>query len=399
MDGETKGIGSSGSALGALLGGAAIPVSATGVLAIDLGALAANYRMLRGLASPAECAAVVKSDGYGVGAVEAGRVLAAEGCRSFFVATPGEAASLRSALPEATIYALDGLLPGSGGHFKAHRLRPVLGSIAEIEEWSAFCGSEGVERPAAIHIDTGINRLGLKADEQRHLLANRKLMNGFGLSLIMSHLACADTPDHPKNSAQRADFTEFCAQFRRTPLSLANSAGIFLGADFHFDLVRPGIALYGGNPFAARPNPMTPVVRLYARILQIGEADAGETVGYGASLELQRRTRYATVSVGYADGYFRKLGSSNGQRGAIGWLDGRPLPILGRVSMDLAVFDITDLPEASAQRGGFVELIGPHFTVDDAAGLAGTIGYEILTSLGSRSTRVYLGAGGAAQSG
>jgi alanine racemase len=182
-------------------------------------------------------------------------------------------------------------------------------------------------------------------------------------------------------------------------LSLANSAGIFLGADFHFDLVRPGIALYGSNPFAARPNPMTPLVRLYARILQIGEADAGETVGYGASLELQRRTRYATVSVGYADGYFRKLGSSDGQRGAIGWLDGRALPILGRVSMDLAVFDVTDLPEASAQRGGFIELIGPHFTVDDAAGLAETIGYEILTSLGSRTTRVYIGAGGVARSG
>lgn len=399
MDDETKGIGSSGGALGALLGGAAIPASATGVLAIDLVALSANYRTLRNLASPAECAAVVKGDGYGIGADEAGRALAAEGCRSFFVATPDEAESLRSALPEATIYVLDGLLPGSSGHFKAHRLRPVLGSIAEIEEWSAFCGAEGDKRPAAIHIDTGMNRLGLKTDEQCHLLANRKLMNGFGLSLIMSHLACADTPEHPKNAAQQADFAEFCAQFRRTPLSLANSAGIFLGAHFHFDLVRPGIALYGGNPFAARPNPMAPVVHLYGRILQIGEADAGETVGYGASLELQRRTRYATVSVGYADGYFRKLGSSDGQRGAIGRLDGRPLPILGRVSMDLAVFDITDLPEASALRGGFIELIGQHFTVDDAAGLAGTIGYEILTSLGSRTTRVYLGAGGAARSG
>lgn len=391
--------GKSGDALKMLLRGAAIPPSASGVLAIDLGALVSNYAKLRSLSSPAECAAVVKGDGYGVGAGQVAQTLAAKGCRTFFVATPGEGETLRGALPGAAIYVLDGLLPGSGSHFKAFGLRPVLASIPEIEEWSAFCLAEGQSLAAAVHVDTGMNRLGLKAHERGYILNNQDLLNGFDLTLIMSHLACADTPEHTKNADQRTDFIAFCAQLPKTPLSLANSAGIFLGQDFRFDLVRPGIGLYGGNPFAIPPNPMVPVVYLYGRILQIGVAEAGETIGYGAGLLLKRRTRYVTVSVGYADGYLRALGSSDEHCGATAYLDGQPLPILGRVSMDLVVFDITDLPEGSAARGGFIELIGPKFSVDDAGALAGTVGYEILTSLGPRYHRVYLSPDGASQSG
>jgi alanine racemase len=394
IDAGGRGIGKDGGALSALLGGVAIPVSATGVLAVDLDALSRNYAKLRSLASPAQCAAVVKGDGYGLGATQVAARLFADGCRTFFVATPGEAEALRHGLPDVPIYVLDGLLPGSAGHLRSLGLRPVLGSIAEIEEWSSQCSAVGERLAAAIHIDTGMNRLGLKADEQRHLLSHPDLLCGFEPSLIMSHLACGDTPDHAKNAAQRTVFADFCAQFPRLPMSLANSAGVLLGPEFHFDLVRPGIGLYGGNPFATRPNPMEPVARLYGRILQVGEANAGETVGYGANLTLTRPTRYATISVGYADGYIRALSATDARRGAIAYLDAQPLPMLGRVSMDLIVFDVTDLPPGSAVRGGFIELIGPNFTVDDAGALAGTIGYEILTSLGPRYTRIYVGADG-----
>ncbi len=208
----------------------------------------------------------------------------------------------------------------------------------------------------------------------------------------MRHLACADRPDQAKNAEQRKHFADFAAKLPKMPLSLANSAGTLIGPDYHFDLVRPGVALYGGNPFARRPNPMKPVIGLYGRIAQIGEAHPGETVGYGAAVTLTRPTRYVTVSAGYADGYFRALGSTDAQAGARAYLDGRPIPILGRVSMDLIVFDVTDVPPDAVRRGGFVELFGPSFTADDAAALADTISYEILTSLGSRYTRIYLGA-------
>jgi len=320
------------------------------------------------------------------------RALQAAGCRSFFVATPDEAEALRRVLAQADIYVLDGLFPGGTRDFARLDLRPVLGSMAEIGEWQAFCQRIARPLPAAIHVDTGMNRLGLKAADRRALLAAPQMLNGFSLGLIMSHLACADTPDNPKNAAQREDFMPFAAQLPPAPLSLANSAGIFLGAGFRLDLVRPGIALYGGNPFAGRPNPMEPVIRLYGRIAQIGEAEAGETIGYGASLRVARRTRYAAIAVGYADGYVRALGSSDSRQGAVAHIDGERLPILGRVSMDLIVFDVTGIAPERVTRGGFVELIGDRFTVDDAAALAGTIGYEILTNLGPRYHRIYTGA-------
>lgn len=370
--------------------GFSIPASAPGVLAIDLDALARNYVKLREIAAPAECAAVVKGDGYGLGARQIAPALAAAGCRTFFVATVAEGGALRGVLPDAAIYVLDGLFPGSAAEFVTPRLQPVLGSIDEIEEWAALCQERQARFPAAIHIDTGMNRLGLKAAERRALTAQPDMLKDFPVSLLMSHLACADTPDHPKNAAQRQDFVALARSLPQTRLSLANSAGIFLGAEFRFDLVRPGIALYGGNPFSSLPNPMEPVIGLHGRIAQLGEAEAGETIGYGGALRLKRRTRYVTVSAGYADGYFRLLGSSDTHAGALAYIGERPLPILGRVSMDLIMFDVTGIPPELTLRGGFVELIGPRFTVDNAAALVGTIGYEILTSLGPRYHRIYL---------
>jgi alanine racemase len=262
----------------------------------------------------------------------------------------------------------------------------------ELGEWAAFAATRKARVPAAIHIDTGMNRLGVKPAAWGELIAAAEPLRSAGVDLVMSHLACADLPESPKNAAQLTAFNEIAAQLPPMRRSLANSAGIFLGAPYAFDLVRPGIALYSGNPFASRPNPTEPVISLYGRIAQLGEAERGETVGYGAARTLTRRTRYAAVAVGYADGYFRALGSTDAGQGALAFLGDHVLPILGRVSMDLIVFDVTNLPDGAVRRGGFVELIGERFTIDDAARLAGTIPYEVLTSLGKRYHRIYTGA-------
>jgi alanine racemase len=383
-------IGRQGNALSDLLGGARIPAAATGVLAVDLDAVIRNYRKLRIQAHFAECAAVVKANGYGLGAIEVAAALSANGCKSFFVATLAEGVKLRRALPDSIIYVLDGLLPGSAPDFKEARLRPVLNGIGETEDWSAYCQSAGQTLPAAIHFDTGMNRLGLKLSGQERLSEKLDILAGFTPSLLMSHLACADTQDAAKNAEQLRRFGEFFQKLPVMPLSLANSAGIFLGADYCFDLVRPGIALYGGNPFSDRENPMDPVVLLYGRIAQLGQAREGETIGYGAAKTLTRPTRFATVTVGYADGYFRSLGSEDGKPGASAFIGNWRLPVLGRVSMDLIAVDITDTPAGAVERGGFVELIGKNFNIDDAAKAAGTIPYEILTALGQRYNRLYL---------
>jgi alanine racemase len=374
-----------------------VPASATGVIVTDLDALRRNYIKLQDMAAPAECAAVVKANGYGAGALRAGRALAEAGCGTLFVATLDEGQALRAELPKPDIYVLDGLIPGSAALFAEANLRPVLSDMDEIAEWAAHCRTAGRKLPAALHVDTGMNRLGLKADGQRRLLAGPGVLENFELSLVMSHLACGDTPDHPKNDDQRAQFQAFIDMLPPTRASLANSAGVFLGEPWHFDLVRPGVALFGGNPFSDRANPMEPVVSLYGRVMQIGEARAGETVGYGAAFRLTRNTRYATVAIGYADGYFRTLGSSDDRAlGAVAHAGEHPAPILGRVSMDLTVFDITGLPANSVQRGGFLELIGKNFTVDDAGACAGSMAYEILTSLSRRCHRIYLGGAPAA---
>lgn len=366
----------------------AIPSQETGVLVIDLGALRRNYRALRTLAAPAETAAVVKANAYGAGARHVVPALYDEGCRTFFVASLDEARVVREASPDAVVYVLGGLFPGSAGAFRDLSARPVLNSLAEIDEWAAFCRANQERLPAAVHIDTGMTRLGLAADAVHALLAQAEILQAFELSLVMSHLACGDEADNRKNAEQLALFSALTETFPRAPRSLANSAGIFLGQPYHFDLVRPGIALYGGRPQTQGQNPMEPVVWLYGRIAQVRWAEPGDTVGYGAGHRLTRRTRLVTVSVGYADGYMRAVSASGARAGAFAMAGGFKLPMLGRVSMDLITFDGTDAPEGQLQRGGFVELLGRDMTADDLAALAGTIGYEILTSLGPRYHRL-----------
>ena len=367
-----------------------VPPHATGALIIDLGSLRRNYQMLRTAAPSAGTSAVLKADAYGIGAAKAAPALEMEGCKTFFVATLSEARALRSLIANATIYVLDGLLPGTGASFEDLNARPVLGSFAEIAEWAAFCDGHKVRHPAAIHIDTGMTRLGLSARDARQLASDAATLARIEPSLIMSHLACADDADDPKNEAQLALFEEVSALFPGVPRSLANSAGIALGPRFHFELTRPGISLYGGRARSWGPNPMEPIVSLHGRIAQVAWAERGETVGYGASQTLKRRTRIATVCVGYADGLFRAVSATNVRRGPPGMIGEHRLPLLGRVSMDLTTFDVTDVPEDLVRRGGWVELIGDHVSVDDVAAFAGTIGYEVLTSLGSRYSRVYV---------
>lgn len=368
-------------------------VEATGLLTVNLGALRGNYRFLRARAGGAECAAVVKADAYGLGAERVAPALMGDGCRTFFVATIEEARRLRPVVGDATkatIYVLDGLLPGAAAALAKADARPVLGSLPEIEEWASFCRRHGRRLPAALHIDTGMNRLGLGAAEVEALARRPDPLSAFEIALVMSHLACADEPEHPKNELQRAAFERLRSLLPPAPASLANSAGILLGENYLFDLVRPGIALYGGNPRVSGDNPMQPVVRLDGRIAQIRCVAAGESVGYGAGHTLARPTRIATVCVGYADGYMRCLGASDTTAGAVAYIEGRAAPLLGRVSMDLITIDVTDVPDCLVRRGSLVELIGPHVGVDELAVRARTIGYEILTSLGRRYARRYV---------
>jgi len=363
----------------------------TAILTIDLDALAANYHRLRELAGTAECAAVVKADAYGIGMAQAAPVLWRAGCRTFFVATLTEAKALRALLPDAVIYVFSGLLPGTAEIYRAHDLRPVLNSLEEIKEWAEYGRSVGAKLPCAVHIDSGMNRLGLSADEVDAVSATRDLWPALTLSLVMSHLACADDPDHPKSGTQRKAFDRLRALLPQAIASLANSAGILLGADYAYDMVRPGIALYGGHPRRQGPNPFRPVVHLAGRILQVRNVAAGETVGYGATRSFKRPARIATVASGYADGVLRALSAGDDADGLVVSIAGHAAPVIGRVSMDLITIDVTAVPEEHSRRGAFVELIGPNVTAQEFAARAGTIDYEVLTSLGRRALRRYIG--------
>jgi alanine racemase len=369
--------------------------TATGILTVDLDAIVANWRKLEKTAVPAECAGVVKANAYGCGAEQVSRALSNAGCKTFFVATLDEARVVRSAVPaSAAIYVLDGFFQNAGDAYATINCRPVIGELNELAEWDVFCRRSGWEGGAGIQIDTGMNRLGLTITEAQGIIP-RINAGDHGISLVMSHLACAETLHHPQNARQLSTFREIASLFSGVPASLANSSGVFLGAQFQFDLVRPGAALYGINPTPEADNPMQGVVDLKARIVQIRSIDKGETVGYGGTWTARRPTRLAIISAGYADGYFRAGGSNDGTRGAEVIVAGKRCPIAGRVSMDLIAVDITDLEKNAARRGHMATLMGEGITVDELAHHFGTIGYEVLTRLGARYARVYKGGAAA----
>jgi alanine racemase len=357
-------------------------------LTIDLTAIQRNYRRLQAeLRTGATCAAVVKADAYGLGVAPVARALAAAGARQFFVAQFEEGATLRPVLPGAEIFVLNGLQPGLESAFEAQKLIPVLNSLGEIALWAAHARAAGRALPAAVHLDTGMSRLGLPHREVGTLVAEPQRLHGLHLVLLISHLACSDDPEHEANRRQLRLLQEWQRKLPAAPVSFANSCGIFLGHDYQFDLVRPGAALYGINPLRNRSNPMAQVIVAEGQILQVRDVDRGTTVGYGATHRIESpAARLATVAIGYADGYLR---SSSGR--GLAFLGDRLVRVVGRVSMDLTVIDVTDVPPDAARPGVWVELIGPNVPVDDVAERAGTIGYEILTSLGRRYARRYIG--------
>ena len=359
------------------------------VLTIDLDALCENHRLLAARSQGAECAAVVKADAYGLGVQRVAPALAAAGCRVFFVATLDEGIALRREVADTEICVLDGLPPGGAEEFTAWRLTPVLNHLGEIASWAAFArsggsGAGGRGLRAVLHVDTGMTRLGLPKGEVEALERRPDKLHGVEVAWVMSHLACAEEPDHPKNPEQLAAFNRLRAALPPAPASFANSSGIFLGADYHFDMVRPGAALYGINPTPKQPNPMAEVVRLQAKIIQLREIDGPVTVGYGAAHEMTGPGRIATVPVGYADGFLRAF-----SRRGFGVVGGVRVPIVGRVSMDLITLDVSELAPEEAKPGTLVDLIGGAMSVDEVAGFADTIAYEILVQLGRRYHRVY----------
>ncbi|CAM5349419.1 alanine racemase [Aquamicrobium terrae] len=359
--------------------------AAGAVLTIDLGALRENYRRLQSRLGPARAAGVVKADGYGLGAARVARALMAEGCDTFFVAHVCEGIELRSALGTGpAIHILNGIPPGAEPDAAAAGLTPVLNSISQLAAWRDMARHLARKLPATLQVDSGMSRLGMTPGEVDAVAADPRAFDGLDLQLVMSHLACADEPEHPANEAQQLAFEALRAKLPPAPAALANSSGIFLGKPYHYDLARPGAALYGINPTPGRDNPMLPVVRLEAKIIQTRLLGEGAGVGYGHTYSVSGKLRAATLSLGYADGWHRR-------GAAAAFVGGVRLPFIGRVSMDSIIVDISAVPEGRLKEGDLVELIGPSQSVDDVAELTGTIGYEVLTSLGHRFHRRYLG--------
>jgi alanine racemase len=361
------------------------------VLTIDLVALKDNWRLLSKRAGAAECGAAVKGNAYGLGTHPVAKALWEAGCRSYFVARPKEGEELRAILPQATIYVLDGLFQGQAEFYAKLNLCPALISIEEAKEWASFGRAYGRKLPCAIHVDTGINRLGFSMAEFEFLLADGFTMEGLNVSLLMSHLACADEPPHGLNARQREAFAFVRSRLPGVPASLANSSGIFLGDGFTHDLVRPGIALYGGNPTPGLANPMRAVAHLEGTVMQVRHVKPGETVGYGGTWEAKRPSRIAILGAGYKDGVPRALSSRQNDGPAQVFINGRRCPVIGRVSMDMMAADITGLMPHSVVRGTRAEILGSNILIDEAAAWAGTISYELLTRLGSRYARLYSG--------
>jgi alanine racemase len=361
-----------------------------GTLTIDLDAVEANWRALAHKLLTVECAAVVKANAYGLGLEPVTAKLAKAGCKTFFVADVAEARRARTRAREATIYVLNGFSSDAGMAFAELNVQPVINSTAELAEWDAFVSAQNWRGGAAIHVDTGMNRLGISADEAA-ALALRLRQENHGVTLLMSQLACAEIADHPLTAAQIRLFRDLRMLYHGVPASLANSSGIYIGDAAHFDLARPGAALYGINPTPGRDNPMRNVVELTGRILQVRKLQQGETVGYGAAWTARRASRIAVVALGYADGLLRAGSGLDRKGGSTAIVAEKRCTVVGYISMDLACIDITDVADGAVRRGDVATFIGENLAIDEIGASAGTIGYEILVRLGPRCHLVYRG--------
>ena len=369
------------------------PGTAGARLIVDLGAIRSNYRILVDQVGPGTIvSAVVKADAYGLGVDRVAPALEQAGCEDFFVATLDEGVRLRRIAPTARIAVLDGNLPGDEAELAANDLVPVLNDLGAIERWRDQARQAATPLRAVIQLDTGMRRMGLSEPECARLAAEPDRLDGLTALLVMSHLACADEPYHPMNREQYGHFVDLTKRLPPMTRSLANSSGIFLGDDFHFDLVRPGAALYGINPTPNAPNPIAEVARLQGKIVALRDVDSPMTVGYGATHRVARSGRIATLAIGYADGFPRALGNVASGVLADDRAGSLSLPVVGRVSMDLVTLDVSALAQEHATLGTYIDLIGGPRTVDAVAAKAGTIGYELLARIGHRVPRHYLGS-------
>jgi alanine racemase len=350
-------------------------------LKINLSAIAENYRILKDIANASEVAAVVKANAYGLGVEKIAPILKKEGCKSFFVANLNEAIQLRRVLPDIDIAVFNGVTKGEEAAFNEYRLIPVLNSMLNIDIYSRYIETNDM-MSCFIHVDTGMNRLGISTAEYKELVSSGTI-NKLNPKLIMSHLSCADEKNNPINIEQLKKFKEINSLSPAVRASLCNSYGVFLDEACHFDLIRPGLALYGGNPCPLDVNPMRNIIEITSPILQIRNIDSNQTVGYGATCELKSGSKIATLPVGYADGYFRRLGNN-----AYCAINGEKVPVIGRVSMDLITIDITSI-KGEVKIGDMVEILGNTIKLEELVNIAGTVEYEFLTSLGDRFNRVY----------
>lgn len=375
------------------------PDLAGGRLTIDLDALVSNWRHLAACAGDAQCAAVVKANAYGCGIEPVVTALWRAGCRTFFVAVPEEGLRVKSAAPEATCFVLNGLFASAARTYLEAGLTPILGSVPEVKTWADTARAEATALPCALHVDSGMTRLGMTHDELTQVVADDALMRHLDVKLFMTHYACADDIGHDQTARQREAFLKAAALLPGVSRSAANSAADLQKDGHAFELARPGVALYGAEALNNVPNPMQPVVKLEGRIVQIRHAKAGDAVGYGGAEVLTRDSRIAYISVGYADGYHRGASHMgvpmrNVAPPAQAAFKGTRINGIGRISMDLSAFDVTDIPEDQICAGDWIELFGDTVAVDDVARAAGTIGYELLTGLGNRYSRTYVGGDG-----
>ena len=358
---------------------------ANSFLVIDVDAIVSNYQTLRSKLTNAHCAATLKANAYGLGIKKIAPALDKAGCPTFFVATLDEAVELRKILTSKrkSILVLNGFLTGTGSIFKQYNITPVLNNLCQLEKWVDFNTTLKERQKAALHLDTGMNRLGLDNTDLRRLMNNPQILIKANIYMLLSHLACSDEPKNPMNKNQLLEFNSWIKHLPSMTASFANSGGIYLGEKFHFDLVRPGLALYGSVPGHLQ-NDLKNCISLYGRVLQLREVDKGQVIGYGGTYKLPKKARIATIGVGYADGYQRVLSGSSTV-----FHRGFPLPLVGRISMDSITVDISSLPDNNLKEGDFVELLGKHFTIDQAASLAQTVPYEMITGLGRRHYRYY----------
>jgi len=355
-------------------------------LEINIDSIIRNYHLINNKVGNTECAAVLKADAYGMGASVIAKALDRAGCSTFFVATIDEGIELRACFnkSENKIAVLSGLLEGSEDIFYNNKLTPVLNDTEQIRKWGIYNRQKKIPAPSILHIDTGMNRLGLTISEFYDIIKETTELKKLHVGWIMSHLACGDQPRDIMNKKQLSAFLKAKKNFPNVKASLANSAGVFLGQSYHLDMVRPGIALYGSGSGSIPPNLLEPVIKLYSRILQIRTLNSGASVGYGASYRVSKATRVATVGLGYADGYLRSLSNCS-------WVffNGVRLPVIGRISMDYITIDITKIANEKIKTGDFIEIIGDKFTLDDLATVANTVPHEVLTRLGTRHHRIY----------